>query len=122
MRNQTGRKLKSDIIVDHASELVTVAGASDRPKTGQALSELGIIKDGAVAIIGNTIADVDSSQAIHNRYDAENVISASNKTVLPGLVDPHTHLIFAPLLLPRSRKIQHQSFGDVFSQSNLGGI
>ena len=88
-------KLKTDIIIDHASELVTVAGASDRPKTGHALSELEIISDGALAITGDTIAAVGNSQTIHSQYKAEMVIDARNKTVLPGLIDPHTHLVFA---------------------------
>ncbi|MFC1953524.1 imidazolonepropionase [Chloroflexota bacterium] len=114
-------KLKADIIVDHASELVTVAGASDRPKTGKAISELGIIEDGVVAIFNDNIVGVGNSQVIHSRFEVGNVISAKNKTVLPGLIDSHTHLIFAPLTHSGyETKITGESYSGIHKQG--GGI
>jgi len=90
-------KQNVDIIIDNVSELVTVAGARLKPKTGPRLNELSIIKDGAVAITGTSITAVGTSIEINSNYTTGEVISAENKTVLPGLVDSHTHLVFAPL-------------------------
>jgi imidazolonepropionase len=88
----------ADLVVAHAAQLVTVAGFSDRPKRGAELSELGMIADGAVAITGGRIAAVGPTEAVLREVgvdDGTRVIDASGRLVLPGLVDPHTHLIFA---------------------------
>jgi imidazolonepropionase len=87
-----------DLVVAHAAQLVTVAGFSDRPKRGAELSELGVITDGAVAIAGGRIVAVGRTEAVLQEVGVDSgtrVIDASGRLVLPGLVDPHTHLIFA---------------------------
>jgi imidazolonepropionase len=57
--------------------------------------ELGIIRNGALAVKEGKIAAVGKTPEITKVYKAENILSASGKTVLPGFVDPHTHLVFA---------------------------
>lgn len=84
-----------DIIIKNANEVLTLQGHSLRPKIGQELRELGIIKKGAIAINNGKIVDVDKTNAILKRYDSTEVINAENRIVLPGLVDPHTHLVYA---------------------------
>jgi len=121
VRGLSVTKLKVDIIVDHAGELVTVSGASNKPKTGSGLNELGIIKDGAVAISGDTIKGVGTSDKINNRYIAEEVINVRGKTILPGLVDSHTHLVFPPLLHSGyAAKISGESYSGIHKKG--GGI
>ncbi len=46
------------------------------------------VKDGKIVAVGKT-------SEIRKGFRAENVISASGKIVMPGFVDPHTHLVFA---------------------------
>jgi predicted amidohydrolase YtcJ len=46
----------------------------------------------ACAIRGGTIAAVGSSRDILARYQSENVIDCSGRTVVPGLVDAHAHV------------------------------
>ncbi len=87
-----------DSVILHAAELLTLAGASHKPKLGTELAELGIIKDGAVAIQENRIAAVGKTREIEKLVKAgtrPKVIDATGKTVLPGFVDPHAHLAFA---------------------------
>jgi imidazolonepropionase len=60
------------------------------------MRELGIIEDGAVAIQGDRIALVGrTSEVLAEAGDGARLIDASGKVVLPGFVDPHTHLVFA---------------------------
>jgi imidazolonepropionase len=58
------------------------------------MRELTLIEDGALLIRGSQIAWVGPTADLPQEPAAE-VIDASGKVVLPGLVDSHTHLIFA---------------------------
>jgi imidazolonepropionase len=79
----------------NANELVTLEGNNQEPRTGEQLRNLGIIRNAALAVKDGRIAAVGKTQDITRVYKAENIVSASGKTVLPGFVDPHTHLVFA---------------------------
>lgn len=52
---------------------------------------VGFIENGAVAIKGNTIQGVGTIDEIKSEYQAERVIDATNKLVMPGLIDAHIH-------------------------------
>jgi len=88
---------KADILIKNASELVTLTG-SKKPRIKDEMKELGIIEDGCLAIEGNKIIAVGRTKEVEKRVDMNKetkIIDASGKTVMPGFVDPHTHLIFA---------------------------
>jgi imidazolonepropionase len=55
---------------------------------------LGIIDEGGVAVDNGRIVEAASSQLLERKYSASRHISASGEIVLPGFVDPHTHLVF----------------------------
>lgn len=59
------------------------------------MRELQIIHDGALAIREGKIVAVGKTNDVSKMFRGENVINAKGKTVLPGFVDPHTHLVFA---------------------------
>lgn len=82
------------LIIKNASELVTCRGKA--PKKGSEMSEIGIIYNGSVVIEDGIIVDVDEASNISSRYDEAEyeIIDASEKAVLPGFIDSHTHLIF----------------------------
>jgi len=86
---------KLDMLVVNAGELVTVSGGTQKPKVGKQMGELGIIRDGGLAVKDGRIVAVGKSCDITRIYKGEEVVSANGKTVLPGFVDPHTHLVFA---------------------------
>jgi 5-methylthioadenosine/S-adenosylhomocysteine deaminase len=60
-------------------------------------SSYSIIQNGALVITGDTITAIGSSQLL-NDYEAEEVIDCSGLTLMPGLVNAHTH---APMTLLR---------------------
>jgi imidazolonepropionase len=79
-----------DIIIRNAQELITLQG-SQRPRIKKEMNELGIITNGDVAIKNGIILDVGTNL----EYKTKEEIDASGKVVLPGFIDPHTHLVFA---------------------------
>jgi 5-methylthioadenosine/S-adenosylhomocysteine deaminase len=53
---------------------------------------VGMIEDGAVAIVGNEIVAVGKTRDLIKEYGgAEKVFDANGKAVLPGFVDAHVH-------------------------------
>jgi imidazolonepropionase len=87
--------VNGDITIAHAASLARVTDAK-RPRAGRAQGELNIIHDGALAIRGGVIVAVGGSQEVLRAYgDDAPVLDASGKTVLPGLVECHSHPIFA---------------------------
>jgi imidazolonepropionase len=85
----------ADLIIVNAKELLTLADATSGPRTGKQMRELGIVKDGAIAIREGRIVAVGSSREVSRVFKAGYVLNAQGKTVMPGFVDPHTHLVFA---------------------------
>jgi imidazolonepropionase len=86
---------KIDLLIVNADELVTLAGSSQKPRVGKQMRELGIIRNGSLAIRDGKIVAVGASTEIAKSFRSDNVINANGKTVLPGFVDPHSHLVFA---------------------------
>lgn len=87
----------ADLVLHSAAELLTMsAGAADAggPLRGAALAEPGIVADGALAIRGGRIVAVGTTEEIRDRFDAARTLDASGQVVMPGFVDPHTHLVF----------------------------
>ncbi len=80
------------MLIHSAAQLVTLTA---QPQRGSRMGELNIIPDGAVLIKGETIAAVGSSEELLRRYPHEAKYDASGRAVIPGFVDPHTHLIWA---------------------------
>ncbi len=84
-----------DCLILNANEVITLRGYSFKPKKRGDLKDLAIIPRGAVAILHGKIIDVGKTEDISKKYDADIKIDAEGKIVLPGLVDPHTHLVFS---------------------------
>src|SRR6266542_3878568 len=83
------------LVVRNAAQLVCVAAHGERVKRGPAMRDLAIIQDGAAVIRDGEIAWDGPTAALRPLRPDTPVIDASGKTVLPGFVDSHTHLIFA---------------------------
>jgi len=79
-----------DIFIKNASELITMDGPN-RPRIRKEMCDISIIENGSVAIKDGKIIETGNDL----EYGAEKTIDASGKTVMPGFIDPHTHLVFA---------------------------
>ncbi len=80
------------MLIHSASQLLTLTGG---PQRGGDLGRLGIIPNGAVLVQDEKIVAVGSSDELRTAYPDEPVLDAADKVVMPGFVDPHTHLIWA---------------------------
>jgi imidazolonepropionase len=80
------------MLIHSASQLLTISGG---PQRGPDLGDLGLISDGAVLIHGDRITAVGSTREMIAAYPQETLLDASNCVVMPGFVDPHTHVIWS---------------------------
>jgi predicted amidohydrolase YtcJ len=48
---------------------------------------------GAIAVSGDRIAGVGSQEYIRRKFKAKNIIDLQGKTVFPGFIDAHCHLL-----------------------------
>lgn len=85
----------ADILVVNIGELCTLAGPAGAPRRGTGAKEVAALQQAAVAIRGETVAWVGrSADAAAFEGPQTTVLDARGGTVTPGLVDPHTHLVF----------------------------
>src|SRR5579871_4060052 len=85
----------SSLLLRNAAQLVCVSRQGERQKRGHAMRDLAVIENGAVLIRDDTIAWAGPTTDLPPLPPDTQEIDATGKTVLPGLVDSHTHLIFA---------------------------
>lgn len=116
--------MQADLLIKNAGQLVTSIGASGRPKTGAELGEITVIEDGAVAVAGDSILAVGTTSQVLEQVQLTpetKVIDATGQVMLPGLVDPHTHLVFAGSRENELElKLKGASYLDILAQG--GGI
>ena len=88
--------IKADFAIIHAKELATLSGKSKKPQVREEMNEVGMVRDGAVAVRDGKIVAVGSTKEVLARLEkGYETIDASGKLVTPGLVDSHVHLVFA---------------------------
>lgn len=80
------------MIIHSASQLLTLSGG---PQRGSGLGSLGLIPNGAVLVRGQTIEAVGRTEDLLAAYPDEPRLDARRRVVMPGFVDPHTHLVWA---------------------------
>jgi imidazolonepropionase len=91
-------KYEVDLLVVHAAQLLTLAGPNETPRIAAAMEEIGLVADGAVAASeGVIVAAGPTAEVMATVSPAPGcvVLEAFGSVVLPGFVDPHTHLVFA---------------------------
>jgi cytosine/adenosine deaminase-related metal-dependent hydrolase len=63
-----------------------------------------IIRDGAVAVCGDTIVGVGKWETLRTEFPGDKVTEYGNAVVLPGLVNAHVHLELSDLTPPPGRR------------------
>ncbi len=83
---------EADILLYQIGQLLTMDG-SEGPVKGQNMSKLDVLEDGAVAIKDGKVIAVGKTDDLKH-IEAKEKIDCQRKLVTPGLVEPHTHLVF----------------------------
>jgi imidazolonepropionase len=86
----------ADFILRHARPLLTCAGPA--PRLGAGLRDVAPIEDGALAARDGRLVFVGPTEVCDHlveRADGATIVDASGCAVVPGLVDAHTHAVFA---------------------------
>lgn len=87
----------TDLIIRNIGQLITM-DETDGPRRGAAMRELGLVEGGAVAsAAGRVLAAGPESDVMASveTGPGTTVVDADGGVVTPGLVDPHTHAVFA---------------------------
>ena len=79
------------MLIHSSSQLLTLAGG---PQRGHTLGNLGIIEDGAVVVRDEKIVAVGTTAELKADYPNEPTLDAGHCVLMPGFVDPHTHVIW----------------------------
>ncbi|NVM38383.1 MAG: imidazolonepropionase [Candidatus Lokiarchaeota archaeon] len=97
MKKEIFSNVEPDLVIFNSNELVSMNTRYGAPRTGENMSELAIIKDGAIAIKDDLIIFIGPTDELMSKYEFGKIptkVDATNKLVTPGFVDPHTHIIF----------------------------
>jgi imidazolonepropionase len=87
----------TDLIIRNIGQLITMDGAAG-PRRGPAMRELGLVEGGAVASSDGRVLAAGPESSVMASVETgpgTTVIDADGGVVTPGLVDPHTHAVFA---------------------------
>ncbi|HVN14372.1 MAG TPA: imidazolonepropionase [Anaerolineales bacterium] len=79
------------MLIHSSSQLLTLAGG---PQRGHNLGTLGIIENGAVVVRDEKIVAVGTTAELKAAYPNEPTLDANGCVLMPGFVDPHTHVIW----------------------------
>lgn len=86
----------ADLVVLHG-RVFTLAGFSREPARGPAMERLGLIDNGYVAVRGDRIVATGEADRLPTSLlgPETRLLDAGGRAVIPGFVDPHTHLVYA---------------------------
>jgi imidazolonepropionase len=114
--------MNADFLIHSADRLYTCRGPA--PRSGAAQRDAGLLEDAAIAASDGVIVAVgptaDVRRAVRLATGAT-VLDASGSTVLPGFVDPHTHLVYGG---DRRDELQRRLAGATYAEiaAEGGGI
>lgn len=83
------------LLIENAGQIVTCHAGGRRFKAGKFQSEIGLVENASIYIENGRIRWIGKKLPASIKKTALKKIDAKNKTVLPGFVDSHTHLVFA---------------------------
>lgn len=86
--------MKATLVIKNIDNLITLKG-ENKPRSKEELKDIGVIKNGIIALDNDTILYVGEGELPSNINIDETtiVLDGTGKTVTPGLVDSHTHLV-----------------------------
>jgi imidazolonepropionase len=106
-------------IIRHARVVFTCAGAV--PKCGPDQADARPIPDASIVATDGTIVFVGASHEADRLYPpgpGDTVVDAAGCTVVPGFVDPHTHVVFGG---DRREELRRRLAGATYAEIAAGG-
>ncbi len=115
-------KMKKQLIIKNAKQVLTLRGFSDKPKIGKEMADLGMIENGAIVCEDGKISAVGKNEILKKtKARFTKIIDASGKVVMPGFVDCHTHLVFGGNMADEfSEKLKGTPYLEILAKG--GGI
>src|SRR2546426_896060 len=105
-------KQSVDLLILESDQTITV------PSNIEGSDVLGIIDNGGVAVDKGQVVQAAASEFLERKYTSRKRIHANEQIILPGFVDPHTHLVFAG---SREDEFESRVAGKGYMQSLRGG-
>jgi imidazolonepropionase len=114
--------IPADFLIEHADVIATCAGPA--PRRGLAQREISLLHNGVIAAREGRIAFVGAVAALADSVVIQKGatrIDAQGCTVVPGFVDPHTHVVYAG---DRRGELQRRLAGESYAAiaADGGGI
>ena len=114
--------IRADFLIEHADLVATCAGPA--PRRGPAQGDISPIRDGSIAAFRGEIVFVGPADSLETNVTLEPGVvrtDARGCTVIPGFVDPHTHLVFSG---DRRDELQRRLAGESYAAiaAEGGGI
>lgn len=94
MRSVTINTMQTPIVIAPVGELHTF-DASSSAKKGKQMSETGTFQNAGLVIQSGQVQEVGSANEIIDKYPHHLRMNCANKLITPGLIDSHTHLVWA---------------------------
>jgi imidazolonepropionase len=112
-------KMKYDLLVHNIGQLI-LPKSSSTPLKGKEMNQLAVRENAAFAVLDGEIAWIGSNDEAGFISSKESV-DVQQKVVSPGLVDPHTHLVFGG---SREHELAMKQAGTPYLEilANGGGI
>lgn len=109
------------LVIHNAAQVVLISRQGQLIKRGRDMQSASILADASVVVEDGLIHWVGPTACLPPVPEDAQRLDASGKTVLPGLVDSHTHLIFAGTRHDEfEQRLQGKSYQEIAAQG--GGI
>ena len=111
-----------DLLIENADRIYTCSGPA--PRAGSAQADAGLVERASIAAQHGRIVAIGQVAEVRDAITVTantTVVDATGSTVVPGFVDPHTHLIFAG---DRRDELRRRLTGATYAQiaAEGGGI
>ncbi|KEZ48593.1 imidazolonepropionase [Metabacillus indicus] len=86
--------MQYDLILENIGQLLTMDYGKEGPLCGKEMDQLIVLENMSIAIKDGKVAEIAATSSAAD-WEADKQIDCGGRLVTPGLIDPHTHLVFA---------------------------
>jgi imidazolonepropionase len=84
------------LLIEHLDQLYLVPGPA--PRTGPRQGDIAVIADAAIAVADGVVVAAGTTAEIRQQValaPGATIVAGAGRSLVPGFVDPHTHVVFA---------------------------